>query len=509
MTPGRVLVFVPGNGGTDPEAGQGGTWVVDQPPGQHHAESRPGSAPGKPSADPVFVVCAGRSGSTLLRFLLDAHPDLACPPETRLPTMCAQMASVWLQLAGSPVPKERGDGLPPVPEPALAGIRDTVDLMVGPYLAQRGKRRYCDKSLGAAEHVDVLRAVFPGAKFLCLYRHPMDVIASGIEACPWGLNGFGFDPYADSSPRNSVRALGQFWADNAALILAAEERLGGCAHRVRYEDLVADPESVADGIFRFLGVRPVPGISAACFTPERERLGPGDYKIWHTKEITTSSVGRGWSVPAELIGPPLTATVNDLAGTLGYARIDKSWGIAAVPPDLRQPGTGPGTATEPPAGNGDTPPGLRMMAARLLSGLATLDDQFTQRWQPWSQEVFLVTVTTPGGGAVAARWRVDLATRAVTSASALPPGDTAGSRWDIVGSADVWKQVLDGGANLSVACRNRQLRYCDTGDVAPAVPGLRVAMLGELLGISSWQPPEPGQLEALSPDRAGADIFIR
>jgi hypothetical protein len=150
-----------------------------------------------------------------------------------------------------------------------------------------------------------------------------------------------------------------------------------------------------------------------------------------------------------------------------------------------------------------------MMAARLLSGLATLDDQFTQQWQPWSQEIFLVTVTTPGGGAVAARWRVDLATRVVTSASALPPGDTAGSRWDIVGSADVWKQVLDGGANLSVACRNRQLRYCDTGDVAPAVPGLRVAMLGELLGISSWQPVEPGQLEALSPDWAGADIFIR
>ena len=25
------------------------------------------------------------------------------------------------------------------------------------------------------------------AKFICLHRHPMDVIASGIEACPWGL----------------------------------------------------------------------------------------------------------------------------------------------------------------------------------------------------------------------------------------------------------------------------------------------------------------------------------
>jgi hypothetical protein len=35
--------------------------------------------------DPVFVLCMARSGSTLLRFLLDAHPELACPPETMLP----------------------------------------------------------------------------------------------------------------------------------------------------------------------------------------------------------------------------------------------------------------------------------------------------------------------------------------------------------------------------------------------------------------------------------------
>lgn len=285
------------------------------------------------------MVCAGRSGSTLLRFLLDAHPDLACPPETRLPAMCTQLATVWQQLAGAPAPKDRDQ--PPVLLPAVAGIRQTVNLMIGPYLARRGKRRYCDKSLGAAEHVGVLREVFPGARFVCLYRHPMDVIASGIEACPWGLTGFGFDGYAAGSPANAVKALAQFWADNAAQILAAEELLGERAYRVRYEDLVADPEGVADGIFRFLGARPAPGVSAACFAPERERLGAGDYKIWHTTRISADSVGRGWAVPAGMMGPALMAAVNELAGKLGYAPVDKDWGIAAVPPDVRLPGTGP------------------------------------------------------------------------------------------------------------------------------------------------------------------------
>ena len=51
---------------------------------------------------------------------------------------------------------------------------------------------------------------------MCLYRHPMDVIASGVEACPWGLNGYGFDPYIATTPGNSVMALASFWADNAA-----------------------------------------------------------------------------------------------------------------------------------------------------------------------------------------------------------------------------------------------------------------------------------------------------
>lgn len=41
------------------------------------------------------------------------------------------------------------------------------------------------------------------------------------------------------------------------------------------------------------------------------------------------------------------------------------------------------------------------------------------------------------------------------------------------------------------------------------MPGLRVAMLGELLGITVWQTAEPGRPEALSQDRAGADSFVR
>ncbi len=227
---------------------------------------------GLPGADPVFVLYAGRPGANPLRVLLDAHPELACPPETRLAAVYAQITGTWSQLEGLP-PSERVSGPPAIPEAALAGIRHTMGRMMAPYLERRGKRRYCDGSLGAAQHADVLRMVFPGAKFLCLYQYPLDVIAAGIEAPPWGVHGFGSDSQADRSPRSAAYALARFWAANTALILEVEERFPGSSHRVRYEDLLADPAEVSERIFHFLGVPPVPGMSEA-FAAERERSGP-------------------------------------------------------------------------------------------------------------------------------------------------------------------------------------------------------------------------------------------
>ena len=53
--------------------------------------------------DPVFILTASRSGSTLLRFILDTHPDFACPPETMITAACVSLLRSWdiLENAGS------------------------------------------------------------------------------------------------------------------------------------------------------------------------------------------------------------------------------------------------------------------------------------------------------------------------------------------------------------------------------------------------------------------------
>jgi protein-tyrosine sulfotransferase len=163
-----------------------------------------------PGPDPVFILCLARSGSTLLRFLLDTHPDISCPAEMSLPPLCRELANTWSIAAGFPIPLSGSRDWTGLPAEVVSGIRKSIDPIVSSHLERVGKRLFCDKSLGAARHVEVLLQVYPRARFLCLYRHPMDVIASGLEACPWGLAGYGFDPYIAATPGNSVLALARW-----------------------------------------------------------------------------------------------------------------------------------------------------------------------------------------------------------------------------------------------------------------------------------------------------------
>jgi hypothetical protein len=454
--------------------------------------------------DPVFVLCHGRSGSTLLRFLLDAHPELACPPETNLPGLCVQLATVWSLIEGAPLAANRGDEPPEIPEAAITGVRETMDRMVGSYLARRGKKRYCDKSLGTAPYAELLSRVYPQARFICVSRHPMDVIASGAEACPWGLSGYGFDPYIGATPGNMVMALANFWADNARLILAARERLGDRCFALRYEDLVADPEETAAALFEFLGVAPAPGISQQCFSPERERFGPADYKIWYTSQVSSESVGRGWSVPADMIGPYMRLHINELAERLGYLAVGDDWGTTEPPGDLRvtdapppaevpgaEPAEAAGAAAEEPQAEGTPGKAVVVIAAgpfrsellgdQLRSGLAAASPQ---RWGGHGGETFVAVVITRDATHQAEYWLVDLAAATVTP---VTRGAQEGSDWDVIAALEVWEKVLKRQLNLSVAVRSCELRYCDNGEPTPRAAEGRIAILGELLGLAAWQ----------------------
>jgi hypothetical protein len=328
-------------------------------------------------------------------------------------------------------------------------------------------------------------------------------------------------------------ALASFWTDNAQATLAVEEQFADKCFRLRYEDLVADPEATAARVFEFLGVAAAPGISQRCFSVERERFGPADHKIWYTSKISNDSVGRGWSVPAGMIAPQLLAVMNELAGRLGYLAVDAEWGTSEPPADLRvaipapphetgggavdgtavpnhdmaivpQQGTDvalsaaedtPGTpvsrtvahAAEDgvPIAAADGAPRTWRLGEQLRAGLATARDSGSaKRWGAHGSETFVAVAVTKNAAPRAEYWLVNLgaATVTLTTRNAQEKSD-----WDIIGSAATWEQVLDQAVNLSVALRSCHLRYCDNDETTPLAADTRMAIIGELLGLATWQ----------------------
>ena len=167
---------------------------------------------------PIFILTLPRSGSTLLRYLLDAHSMVTCPPETQLTLMCSNIMNCWLDYQ-HPVAFEERERL------ALRQVRQAVKAFIRWHLEESGKRFFCDKSLPNSEYGYLLATAFPQAKFICLYRHPMDFIASSVQTCRWGYSNFGLYPYAAGSVDNLVFRLTRAWSEKTAAMLSLEHDL--------------------------------------------------------------------------------------------------------------------------------------------------------------------------------------------------------------------------------------------------------------------------------------------
>jgi hypothetical protein len=303
----------------------------------------------------AVLVGAARSGTTLTRLILDAHPEVGCPSEAGLPALMAQLARVWSTVNADRLGsgdirdpgKRREDGEPlarweAAPDREVDELKQdtgdqltvaarewivkTVQRPMVDYCAPDGKPIYCDKSLDSVFHLDLVRSLFPDVRVVLLFRHVMDTIASGLEASPWGFNAYGYAPYVQASPGNTVAALASYWLDHVARALAWEDEHQEFCYRIRYEDLVLQPEKTVSAMQRFLGVAEDCSVLAAAFG--RTARGPGDYKVEHTNEIHAHSIGHGKRVPVAMLPPALLGAVNEKLNRLGYESLDRGWNAA-------------------------------------------------------------------------------------------------------------------------------------------------------------------------------------
>src|SRR5436190_2728102 len=204
------------------------------------------------STRPTFVAGSARSGTTLLQSALGAHARIAAPPEIYFATRIWSLSDYYGDLRDD-VALERAvratldfalleslrvDTAAVLAE-ALAGPRtygSLLDTVMRHIADRRGKARWSDKTPWQAPAIAWELA--PEAQVIHIVRDPRDVIASSVEA-----------PWIEERPLDLARAWTRFNRRSARDGAAA-----GPAryHRVRYEDLVNDPETVLRLVCAFL-----------------------------------------------------------------------------------------------------------------------------------------------------------------------------------------------------------------------------------------------------------------
>ena len=201
-----------------------------------------------PDAAPIFIVGTGRSGTTLLRLMLNAHPRIHLTHEASfyvgrqfIPRRFS--ASDWLELYFQSFsfawllihPDEiREDLAKTHPEGApREAFPDAYRSIMRAKAAHYDRPRYGDKTPFHASYVGQILKDFPDARIIHILRDPRPTILS-LRDMPW-------------APRSWI--LNNRYLHRLAKDIAPHRSQ---IHEVRLEDLLAEPEREMRAILEFV-----------------------------------------------------------------------------------------------------------------------------------------------------------------------------------------------------------------------------------------------------------------
>jgi len=266
---------------------------------------------------PLILLGVSRSGTTLLRVILDRSPGIAIPDESffvpllarrhrkridaerfvddvaRIPTICDWNVSV------AEVARRVRSGLPT--GEAIAAIFDA-------YAEGAGKPRWGDKTPMYMRHLELLDGLFPDAQYVHLIRDGRDAALSFLQM----PEGTFTRTWAHPTTPEQFACL---WRKEVGDARSLGRRVGASRyHEVRYEELVAEPEATVRAICAFAAIPFDPamldytGSVDVSAKPHQQRL------------LTPPTSGvRSWreDMSAESIAA-FESVAGDLLGELGY-----------------------------------------------------------------------------------------------------------------------------------------------------------------------------------------------
>jgi hypothetical protein len=233
---------------------------------------------------PAFILSSVRSGSTLLRVILNSHSQIHSPPEIHLRNLRVAARGKYAQRSM----KELG-----LDQDALQFL--LWDRLLDRELSRAGKRQLVNKTPNDVFIADRIKACWPDARFIYLLRHPVSTARSRHATRP-----------RDSEERNTEMILR--YAN--ALEEARQRHPDGIT--VRYEDLTAEPERVIRGVCDFLALKFEPAmLDYGSHDHGRFRPGLGDWK----DKIKSGQIQAPEPLPSDDEVPP---ALRDIAAAWGY-----------------------------------------------------------------------------------------------------------------------------------------------------------------------------------------------
>jgi len=188
----------------------------------------------------IFIGGMPRSGTTLARVLLDAHPDIRCGEETRVLPRLLQMRSQWVKSQKEKIRLEEAGVTMEVLNSAIAAF--IVEIV-----AKHGEpaKRLCNKDPFTMKSAVYLSELFPRAKFILMVRDGRATVHSIITR-KVTITGFDLSSYRDCLTK---------W-NKAVTIMFNECKSVGPQRclMVHYEQLVLHPRVWLDKILDFLDV---------------------------------------------------------------------------------------------------------------------------------------------------------------------------------------------------------------------------------------------------------------
>jgi hypothetical protein len=269
---------------------------------------------------PIFVLSLERSGSTLLRNLLDAHPAIFAPAQLNIGDLChwTYLASYYsiTQLDTTMIEDERKKA-------AIDETRNSVIRLMSGFTEKKGKSIWCDKSTMNVNRLEILTKVFPDARFVCLYRNCLDFVYSYINVSKLGFM-MEMAPYIRNNPLNFVAAVSDSWIDRTGAILNFESSGVSNCYRITYESIVLDTIKTLQGLFDFLELEWDDGLLNRVFSNTGKGPIEGDIKFQFSSKISTDSVGQGSNIPLTYLSKQQMERINALLNKLGYPPVGAS-----------------------------------------------------------------------------------------------------------------------------------------------------------------------------------------